>query len=100
MTDLEKKLILLNRLGIWIEYADGHTWIRSEENYNGWSYSSILKSHGVSVNTKIYGGLEEALDVVDRSFELMGIKPLLSRHLDEETVTARSRYSDDRVEKK
>lgn len=99
MTDLEKRLVALSSLGIWIEHADGHRWIRSAETYNDFSYHDLLESHGIAVNNKIYGGVEEALDVVDRSLELVKAASLLTQfeRMGEESVTARSVCAESRI---
>ena len=66
-----------NRLGICIEEADGHWWINCVETYCGFDYNKHLDKHGVSVNSKIYGGILEALAVIDDSLRLCGGRGLI-----------------------
>ena len=70
MTDLEKQLIVLSAFGIYITHQDGHRWIESAqlENYN---YSEELSKHGILVNNKIYGGVKEAIKVIDETWKMM-----------------------------
>ena len=62
-----------NNWGIRITEADGHWWIwdDSEESYG---YKSVLQRQGITVNNKIYGGIFEALAVIDKSLKMAGVE--------------------------
>lgn len=77
MSDLEKKLIILSYLGITIEHADGHRWIEYHETINGFSFDKELKEHGLLLNNKIYGGVLQAINVIDRAIYYMWEMDLL-----------------------
>ena len=70
LTDLEKQLIVLSAHGIYITHQDGHRWIeRSPLEY--YDYDKELAEHGLMVNNKIYGGVKEAIAVVDETWQIM-----------------------------
>ena len=71
MTSLEKRLIVLSNLGIRIEHKDGHRWIEDEAT-EYFHFDYILKKHGILLNNKIYGSLEDALDIIDHCLINMG----------------------------
>lgn len=71
MSTLEKQLIAINAHGIWIEFAHGHRWICSSESVTGFDFSAALESHSILVNNKIYGGVIEAILVIDEVFVKM-----------------------------
>ena len=79
MTKLEKQLIAMMAHGIWIEFHSGHRYIRCMENnehsdgdtYNGYNFHDQLKKHNIMINNKIYGGVKEAIVIIDEVFELM-----------------------------
>jgi hypothetical protein len=75
LTKLEKQLIAMSHLGIRIEIADGHRWIRSEETDDFYFHQELEKA-GVLLNNKMYGGLVEAIQVIDRCMCLLR-RPLL-----------------------
>ena len=66
-----------NRLGIFIEEADGHWWIIYQETYCGFDYNEHLEKHGVNINSKIYCGILGALAVIDESLRLCGGRGLI-----------------------
>lgn len=70
LTDLEKQLIVLSAHGIYITHQDGYRWIeRSPLEY--YNYDEELSEHGIMVNNKIYGGVKEAIAVVDETWKMM-----------------------------
>ena len=72
MTDWKKMFMLLanaNNLGIYVTEADGHWWIESEPT-EYMDYNETLCVNGIRVNNKIYGGILEALAVIDESLKL------------------------------
>jgi hypothetical protein len=84
ITELEKCLIVLMKNGIYIQHADGHRWIHcgnsidSEEYDRGeYSYDAELKKYGIQVNSKIYGGVCEAVVVVNETWKMMYNRTLI-----------------------
>lgn len=89
--DLEhyfKRLLVLNRLGIILEYRDGHTWISDVPIYeDDWQDSSlwcrkvnsILRDNHILLNTKIYGGILSAIDTIDAALQMAGMEPLIDQ---------------------
>lgn len=95
----ERRLIAAMSLGIHIEFQDGHRWIEAADFLDGdVGFSGRLKAYGLLLNNKIYGGVDEALDVIDEALKAMDDKTLAERfnaYFDEEEhVTGRSSYSD------
>jgi hypothetical protein len=70
LTDLEKQLIVLSAHGIYITHEDVHRWINSvpQEAYD---YEKELDAHGILVNNKIYGGVKEAVEVINATWLIM-----------------------------
>jgi hypothetical protein len=73
MTTLEKQLIAISAHGIWIENAHGHRWIMCSEEAteNGYNFNEQLKKHQISINGKIYGGVVQAVQVIDKAYKQM-----------------------------
>jgi len=72
-----KRMIALNSLGSHLYFRDGHTWIgdTSDEVESIYSLRTILMDNKILLNTKIYGGILEALDTVDEAlFQAVGKK--------------------------
>lgn len=69
--DLANYLIACMDLGIRIESKDGHRWIQSEK-VEYYDFYAELKKHDIALNNKIYGGYIEALEVIEKAFNLMG----------------------------
>ena len=70
LTTLEKRLVVANNLGIIITHADGHRWIESHK-IGCFDFDAKLKADGISLNNKIYGSLEDALDIIDECLKMM-----------------------------
>ena len=70
LTDFEKQMVVLSAHGIYIEHQDGHRWINSTplEYYD---YDKDLAEHGIMVNNKIYGGVKEAIEVINETWRMM-----------------------------
>lgn len=66
-----KRLVALSAHGIYITHGDGHRWIECQETDRGYSYDEELRKNGILVNNKIYGGVIEAIDVVDKTMKEM-----------------------------
>lgn len=84
MTNYEKmfkQLFVLGNGGVYLELADGHTWISYDENAEH-SIEVILRNNGIAVNNKIYGGIAEALDTMDEALQKAG-QPSLVQQYDE-----------------
>lgn len=64
---LAKRMIALNQMGCHLKFQDGHCWIVGEQvdEFEDSLLNGALQDAGVSLNTKIYGGLLEALNCVD-----------------------------------
>lgn len=75
MTSLEKRLITAMNIGITIEHMDGHRWIQSHET-EYFNFDLELSKNGIALNNKIYGTVEDALDIIDYCLMLMGKKKL------------------------
>jgi len=69
------RLATASNLGITIEHADGHRWIRSRPT-NWFDFDEVLRERGVLLNNKIYGSVEAALDTIDAALRLCGHKTL------------------------
>ena len=76
--EVSKKLLSLMQMGTILKGRDGHIWIDFNW-FNEDDLVEILLSYGVEINTKIYGGVIEALDTIDRALELAGETSLLER---------------------
>ena len=77
MTNYEKmfkQLFVLNDSGIYLTIDSGHTWI---ENTDESSANRHLMEAGISVNNKIYGGIAQALDVMDEALQRAGCSSLV-----------------------
>ncbi len=100
VTIREKRLIAAMTYGIYIHMADGHRWIECGEDLD-YPLAAELQSHGVRVNNKIYGGYDEALDVIDIALRSMDL-PTLEQRFDAivggDIVTCKSSYGDNRVD--
>jgi hypothetical protein len=73
---LSKRLLALMQMGVCLVGRDGHIWIEEEPAIDGLSLSSELKRGGVRINSKIYGGILQALDTIDEALEKAGQPPL------------------------
>ena len=83
MTQLEKRLIVLSQLGIRIEHRDGHRWIEYTPS-DTFDFEHMLKMDGILLNNKIYGTLEDALNIIDRCLTRCNVKTLLENFWYEE----------------
>lgn len=72
--NLFKRLLMLNQMGVYLNGRDGHIWINQDENEE-----YPMKLDIVFLNTKIYGGIIEALDTIDLALETDGQPQLLER---------------------
>ena len=65
--ELAVRLLALMQLGGRISGADGHIWISVEEDDCGYGFNlhEWLRAGGIYLNSKIYGGVYEALDTID-----------------------------------
>ena len=82
MKDNYKRLIMANFLGFTITQDDGHRWINFDKTY---SYSAEFiheKSEEKGIwfkTTKVYGGVNEALDIIDMLLDKLGMVNLLEQ---------------------
>ena len=82
MKDNYKRLVMANFLGFTITQDDGHRWINFDKTY---SYSAEFindKSEELGVwfkTTKVYGGVNEALDLIDILLDKLGMANLVSQ---------------------
>lgn len=80
--ELAKRLLALGQYGCYLCGEDGHVWIRpayyniEEEDHSKLHY--VLKSNGIGLNNKIYGGVLEALDTIDEALRLANQPSLLN----------------------
>lgn len=65
--NLFKRLLMLNQRGVYLQGRDGHVWI---ENDSEIEYPFVL--HSVMVNNKIYGGVIQAIEVIDEALQIDG----------------------------
>jgi hypothetical protein len=70
--NLFKRLLMLNQKGVYLNGADGHVWIEADEEAD---YPLQLKN--VAVNNKIYGGVIQAIDVMDVALRMDGQPDLM-----------------------
>ena len=106
MTNLEKRLVALSHLGINITHESGHRWIESNEN-SDFDFHEYLNKTGIILNNKIYGGVEDALNVIDACFKQNSDDTLLEffeKYIEEEACkqyyeTAQEQNRIDLVEK-
>ena len=101
MTDLEKRLIVLSSYGLVILHMDGHRWLYQMDGMDDYfDFNAECKKHGISINTKFYGGIVEVLDVIDRALEMMGQKSLLDSYwFDDAELLAHSKYGYNRIDR-
>jgi hypothetical protein len=86
MENLAERILALNDIGCSLIGRDGHIWIE-ENNLDGdgdfvSELSLILKEAGVCLNSKIYGGILQALDTIDEALRLAGTNNLLNRYIE------------------
>ena len=73
-----KLLLAANYLGIYIQMADGHWYVRCEDIVqNDWNFSDFLREQGISFNDKIYNGPLEALATIDEAFRMVDGRGIL-----------------------
>lgn len=79
---LWKRLLALMDMSGYLISRDGHIWIECEmgEYSDTHSLSDILKECGVILNSKIYGGILEALDTIDLALHSCGKPSLLESY--------------------
>lgn len=70
--NLFKRLLMLNQIGVYLKGAHGHVWIELDEEAE---YHLEFKQ--VAVNNKIYGGVIEAIDVMDEALRRDGQPSLM-----------------------
>ena len=87
-----KMAMTANQYGIRLESADGHRWIMEDEEreiyFDGYdspptTLSEHLAFHDIQVNSKIYGGFTDALEVLHKAMLMAGSKDGLLREWDE-----------------
>jgi len=85
---LARRLLAAMQAGVCIHNQDGHRWIMvgisdgCPECGQVDLLGDIFKEHGILVNSKIYGSVTEALDVLDEALAMCGEKPLIARFED------------------
>jgi hypothetical protein len=70
-TDLEKALIVMSFHGIYVEGGGAHRWIHFDEENEIYDYDGELQKYGISFNNKIYGGMIEAVMLVNYTWKMM-----------------------------
>lgn len=80
MDDLSKRLLVLGQYHCYLHFADGHTWIFSQDGYDNPSLKEILERNNIMLNCKIYGGVLEALDTIDECLRLIFSKTLVEQY--------------------
>jgi len=73
INDLTKRMLAAMNLGVYLKPADGHIWIHADYDLE-YGLAEILKSKKITINNKIYGGVLEALNVIDLALEKAGEK--------------------------
>jgi len=75
---LSKRLLTASRLGITFDYADGHRWVYTYDQYMGDNppFIETLEFYGLTNDGKIYGTIIDALDYVDDLLTQMKQKTL------------------------
>lgn len=79
-TKLEKQLIMLSAMGITINIEDGHRWICFDENND--NYLELHTLLEKNIHTKVYGGIKEAILLMDNFF-IKNNMPTLEKKFDE-----------------
>jgi len=73
-----KLLLAANYLGIFLQVANGHWYIRCEDTIQtDWNFGRFLSDHGISFNDKIYNGPLEALATIDEAFRMVDGRGIL-----------------------
>lgn len=65
--NLFQRLLMLNQMGAYLDGQDGHIWINGD-----------IGLDTIMVNSKIYGGVIEALDTIDEALRRDGQEDLLT----------------------
>ena len=97
---LTMRLIGAMQYGFRIESLDGHRWVRYQEP--DWRYPNIeelMIEKGISLNDKIYGGYDEALEVIDDillHLELRKTEDVIS--YEEDSLFYKSNTRDSRID--
>jgi hypothetical protein len=84
LSSFSKRLIAFMSIGLSIQQADGHRWIYSSPSERYEWFDELLKKNGISINNKIYGGVVEAVKVVDEALMMCGVKGGLMEIYDDE----------------
>lgn len=77
-----KRLIMANFLGFTITNGDGHRWINFNKEVSNYSVGLYNESQSKGVwllTSKVYGGLEEALDTIDVLLKKLNKNSLLEQ---------------------
>lgn len=100
ITRREKRLIAAMCHGVYIDHRDGHRWIECDRDKE-YNLHEMLRREGVMLNNKIYGGVDEALDVIDQaltSADFLSLEHDFDASFDAGDVECRSLYADSRVD--
>lgn len=74
---LFKRLLMLNNMGVYLHGRDGHIWITQDENME---YPMRLNT--VLLNSKIYGGVAQAIETIEEALYKDGQPTLLDRWIE------------------
>lgn len=92
-----KRLLALNQLGCWLRGEDGHIWIEYERDEDSCLLARILSEGGISINNKIYGGVLEALNVVDAALQRAGHHKLIDTYCSEVSFLGEDTLDESRI---
>ncbi len=102
-TELWMRLLALMQLGGRISGADGHIWIdagsQDELDFMDFSLQGWLRAGGIYLNSKIYGGVLEALDTIDAALARVGKPTLFELYSPEIQFLGRRGVGEDRIQK-
>ena len=74
MDNLLERLLIMNQHGLYLRTADGHIWIWQDPECEGqFVFDKVM------LNSKIYGGILQAVDTVDRAIQICGYPSLIDQ---------------------
>lgn len=94
---LAKRLLGAGQLGVSLQGADGHIWIHEAEVDH--CLSDALRPSGVQLDGKIYGGILEALDMIDVALAMSGAPVLLELYSDQNHFLGEGGVDETRIER-
>lgn len=76
--NLAKRLLVLMGRGVYLTSDSGHIWFEYDDTEDHY-FANLFRNKGLSLNSKVYGGVLEALNIIDKALEAIGEPPLIEQ---------------------